>query len=115
LLTPILVAAAHVTPTATDATDTHSLHDALPISAWNTCTTRSPKSHRTQRPPLFPSRRSSLWPASSSSRSISSDTATTLRSDRPVDRKSTRLNSSHVSISYAVFCLTKRTYDARAC
>src|SRR5699024_3320204 len=25
-----------------------------------------------------------------------------------VDRKSTRLNSSHVSISYAVFCLTKR-------
>src|SRR5699024_11875978 len=26
------------------------------------------------------------------------------------DRKSTRLNSSHVSISYAVFCLTKKTY-----
>src|SRR5690625_5689359 len=26
--------------------------------------------------------------------------------DRPVDRKSTRLNSSHVAISYAVFCLT---------
>src|SRR5690625_6152812 len=26
--------------------------------------------------------------------------------DRP-DRKSTRLNSSHVAISYAVFCLTK--------
>src|SRR5207249_12050382 len=25
------------------------------------------------------------------------------------DRKSTRLNSSHVSISYAVFCLTKNT------
>src|SRR5258705_6065246 len=24
----------------------------------------------------------------------------------PVDRKSTRLNSSHLSISYAVFCLT---------
>src|SRR5699024_12716986 len=24
------------------------------------------------------------------------------------DRKSTRLNSSHVSISYAVFCLTKK-------
>src|SRR5699024_12819687 len=27
-----------------------------------------------------------------------------------IDRKSTRLNSSHVSISYAVFCLTKKTY-----
>src|SRR5690606_41927799 len=26
-----------------------------------------------------------------------------------VDRKSTRLNSSHVKISYAVFCLTKKT------
>src|SRR5438067_6408314 len=32
------------------------------------------------------------------------------------DRKSTRLNSSHVSISYAVFCLKKKkhTYAARA-
>src|SRR5699024_11394193 len=26
------------------------------------------------------------------------------------DRKSTRLNSSHVSISYAVFCLKKKNY-----
>src|SRR5699024_11543110 len=29
-------------------------------------------------------------------------------SDREQDRKSTRLNSSHVSISYAVFCLKKK-------
>src|SRR5207249_5944872 len=28
---------------------------------------------------------------------------------RKRDRKSTRLNSSHVSISYAVFCLKKKT------
>src|SRR5699024_12392592 len=28
--------------------------------------------------------------------------------DRRGDRKSTRLNSSHVSISYAVFCLKKK-------
>src|SRR3989442_5725976 len=28
--------------------------------------------------------------------------------DVPVDRKSTRLNSSHVRISYAVFCLKKK-------
>src|SRR5690242_21501542 len=27
----------------------------------------------------------------------------------PQDRKSTRLNSSHMSISYAVFCLKKKT------
>src|SRR3712207_7787722 len=26
------------------------------------------------------------------------------------DRKSTRLNSSHANISYAVFCLKKKTY-----
>src|SRR5690625_5957285 len=30
------------------------------------------------------------------------------RSDVPRDRKSTRLNSSHVAISYAVFCLKKK-------
>src|SRR5690625_6492498 len=28
------------------------------------------------------------------------------------DRKSTRLNSSHVAISYAVFCLKKKTQNA---
>src|SRR2546430_7749362 len=30
------------------------------------------------------------------------------RSAPPVDRKSTRLNSSHSQISYAVFCLKKK-------
>src|SRR5690625_5628975 len=30
------------------------------------------------------------------------------------DRKSTRLNSSHVAISYAVFCLKKKTDDMLA-
>src|SRR2546430_6547972 len=33
------------------------------------------------------------------------------RSDR-ADRKSTRLNSSHSQISYAVFCLKKKKSDA---
>src|SRR3712207_6852285 len=33
------------------------------------------------------------------------------RADRvPLDRKSTRLNSSHANISYAVFCLKKKNY-----
>src|SRR5690625_5873779 len=32
---------------------------------------------------------------------------------RKRDRKSTRLNSSHVAISYAVFCLKKKTQDPR--
>src|SRR3712207_7831638 len=30
-----------------------------------------------------------------------------------LDRKSTRLNSSHTVISYAVFCLKKKTLDCR--
>src|SRR5439155_11177069 len=42
--------------------------------------------HRPRRPPFLPSRE---YP-------------------RPADRKSTRLNSSHVAISYAVFCLKKK-------
>src|SRR5690606_39597223 len=32
-----------------------------------------------------------------------------LRKHTSLDRKSTRLNSSHVKISYAVFCLKKKT------
>src|SRR5699024_11979660 len=34
--------------------------------------------------------------------------------DIAADRKSTRLNSSHVSISYAVFCLKKKNLLTRA-
>src|SRR5687768_18238414 len=35
--------------------------------------------------------------------------STSLRGDSGLDRKSTRLNSSHGYISYAVFCLKKKT------
>src|SRR5690606_41872943 len=34
---------------------------------------------------------------------------------RERDRKSTRLNSSHVKISYAVFCLKKKITDRTQC
>src|SRR5205814_7946561 len=34
------------------------------------------------------------------------------RGARPRDRKSTRLNSSHLGISYAVFCLKKKKLSA---
>src|SRR3989442_3214215 len=37
-----------------------------------------------------------------------SDLARHRPAEQPVDRKSTRLNSSHVRISYAVFCLKKK-------
>src|SRR5438067_8441115 len=36
-----------------------------------------------------------------------------LRAEQTLDRKSTRLNSSHVSISYAGFCLKKKTETRR--
>src|SRR2546427_5813854 len=37
----------------------------------------------------------------------------TLPYPMPIDRKSTRLNSSHSQISYAVFCLKKKQHGAR--
>src|SRR5256885_11578747 len=33
-------------------------------------------------------------------------------SNKEIDRKSTRLNSSHLVISYAVFCLKKKEYSS---
>src|SRR5690625_6859634 len=39
--------------------------------------------------------------------------AKVMRQRDGADRKSTRLNSSHVAISYAVFCLTKKTVTDR--
>src|SRR5437868_14525387 len=79
---------------ATTETYTLSLHDALPISAAeSTCPCRRGRRGR---------------PASSGPGSpVPSAPRPPGRARR--DRKSTRLNSSHVSISYAVFCLKKKT------
>src|SRR2546429_4113553 len=68
--------------TATTEIYTLSLHDALPI-LWISTTLRS-----------TPAR---------SSRRMAGGAASAMR-----DRKSTRLNSSHGYISYAVFCLKKK-------
>src|SRR5437764_9909877 len=66
----------------------------------------------------FPTRRSSdllLWPRDASSWLVVFATGPVVASvDHPgvdvrADRKSTRLNSSHRCISYAVFCLKKKT------
>src|SRR2546426_5254007 len=64
-----------------------------------------------RRPP-----RSTLFPYTTLFRSLSATSYTTGRPvtfvqgspDTPTDRKSTRLNSSHLVISYAVFCLKKK-------
>src|SRR2546422_3148375 len=82
--------------TATTEIYTLSLHDALPIS-WRT-SIRYCRGLKRAYNCLATS------PAAGSS-SISSTGKTTLRQ---TDRKSTRLNSSHGYISYAVFCLKKK-------
>src|SRR5256885_8433253 len=69
--------------TATTEIYTLSLHDALPISSWCTPPTEGCCGRTTLRSPV----------------TISATTR---------DRKSTRLNSSHLVISYAVFCLKKK-------
>src|SRR5947207_7538048 len=84
------------TDTATTEIYTLSLHDALPIS------------RRTSSPPR-PARdasgtRRGTRPCARGPRA----TASPPRGPRPTDRKSTRLNSSHTVISYAVFCLKKK-------
>src|SRR5690349_21963047 len=69
------------TDTATTEIYTLSLHDALPISRSRSSAPRWP-------PGTAPASTATRPPAG--------------------DRKSTRLNSSHVEISYAVFCLKKK-------
>src|SRR6266704_3631520 len=66
-----------------------------------------------RRPP-----RSTLFPSTTLFRSLAEGHLGRFDEQRPKrfrhalagDRKSTRLNSSHVSISYAVFCLKKKMY-----
>src|SRR5207248_11414502 len=79
---------------------TLSLHDALPISRCSLI----PGKTRGHRPRLQFSRRpeSTLSPPRTYPFWIYHFTA------RSIDRKSTRLNSSHRTISYAVFCLKKK-------
>src|SRR2546429_9414133 len=80
--------------TATTEIYTLSLHDALPISGRRRC----PASEY----PTAPVRRVDV-PAACAGHRIHSP-----HGRRYIDRKSTRLNSSHGYISYAVFCLKKK-------
>src|SRR2546430_12573605 len=64
-----------------------------------------PGNHAGSRPLLAPSRRRHHGFAKTSA-SVAFTSFVTL-----ADRKSTRLNSSHSQISYAVFCLKKKTYN----
>src|ERR671919_2009342 len=74
--------------TATTEIYTLSLHDALPISGHGTAPApRHDLRHRAH--------------------------GHARRLQYPPDRKSTRLNSSHLVISYAVFCLKKKNTEIR--
>src|SRR2546429_4152601 len=97
--------------TATTEIYTLSLHDALPISTppprWSRSRGASSigctRSRRGNRPPATARCSASsriCWRRSRASRKS--------RCSRTRDRKSTRLNSSHGYISYAVFCLKKK-------
>src|SRR3989442_9974019 len=88
--------------TATTEIYTLSLHDALPIS-FSRCRHRHPwvRSCRARRT------RVSASPPPSAAETL------VRRALQLLDRKSTRLNSSHVRISYAVFCLKKKSDDFR--
>src|SRR3712207_9012792 len=79
--------------TATTEIYTLSLHDALPIWAR-------------RRWPNSPS--SLMGVVTFSSEGATSRALACVRRRRRPDRKSTRLNSSHANISYAVFCLKKK-------
>src|SRR2546428_7593907 len=87
--------------TATTEIYTLSLHDALPISR---------AVERRAIAPQLARRRSSFSPAL---RSIRRPKRFRNRSRLHRDRKSTRLNSSHDQISYAVFCLKKKKPPTR--
>src|SRR3989454_4041651 len=88
-LPPVFVLFFFFNDTATTEIYTLSLHDALPIS--------DERLHRD----LVPVRR----PVPDTGRE---GRVRSRRVRAPRDRKSTRLNSSHLVISYAVFCLKKK-------
>src|SRR5699024_11539925 len=81
-----------------------------PIEAtpYSTLSSRRPGVH--PHPHSFPTRRSSDLPQRLRPALLQTGAHRPgiCRALHPPDRKSTRLNSSHVSISYAVFCLKKK-------
>src|SRR5699024_12762778 len=93
-----------LTYTSTTQIYTLSLHDALPISRF--CTAIKCRGHGT----CYRYNRYAVkyvWYCCVNC-FLNTTIPNVLNSIPVVDRKSTRLNSSHVSISYAVFCLKKK-------
>src|SRR5437773_8825247 len=77
---------------ATTEIYTLSLHDALPIYVRISSSTMYNR----------------FLSVAASNSAVSRDRTSSAASRNRQDRKSTRLNSSHITISYAVFCLKKK-------
>src|SRR5256885_3921822 len=91
--------------TATTEIYTLSLHDALPIWTGATGAFIGVLQGELERiPPALPPNRVGQPPG----------IRVSARLTHTVDRKSTRLNSSHLVISYAVFCLKKKKSNIAA-
>src|SRR3712207_8103412 len=92
--------------TATTEIYTLSLHDALPISQMASSLTVQPIS-------VAPATSAAVMAEMPSRCTSSAPTGVWNASDARIaaDRKSTRLNSSHANISYAVFCLKKKNIN----
>src|SRR5438309_8892044 len=80
---------------ATSEIYTLSLHDALPICGLHSPRSRAPRTGIHGAPQSL-----QTWDSRRNLTFVETD------------RKSTRLNSSHSSISYAVFCLKKKIHSA---
>src|SRR5256885_11129080 len=91
--------------TATTEIYTLSLHDALPIS----CAASDDRGRRDRAPARQARARAGRKPVPAALAGHPRR-GPLLRRPVPVDRKSTRLNSSHLVISYAVFCLKKKKH-----
>src|SRR5207249_10776892 len=93
------------TATAPPHIYTLSLHDALPISFTLESVRHGASCHNSLLANAVPAITAARQP-----RTLPPMYSPAYQySPSPRDRKSTRLNSSHVSISYAVFCLKKKT------
>src|SRR5690606_40513002 len=97
------------------AVDIISLHDALPISAHAVVSGEAEVPYdltqlRAVNATLDHIRKKYVEPERVDPRQMFLGALDMIQLTVPqVDRKSTRLNSSHVKISYAVFCLKKKT------
>src|SRR5690606_40411226 len=95
-----------ITNASTSSTFTLSLHDALPIFQYSGQT----DDFESLTPVTTGNYSISYIAIGSSFKDHEALFRTFERNRQPIsqDRKSTRLNSSHVKISYAVFCLKKK-------